>query len=275
MSQVRTPDAVTFPLPLPLRSVLPAFGLDIGVAIALSVSTMMAGLLGWAAWRGIQLAQAVEGAPDAAALQSQLGTPPVLFLIVMTLLSTGGTALVLYLWRRRATPAERRASAERLRRPGTWLWAAGAGLATFLFSSLMSAGARALGLDLQASNLDLIREGLARFPVFLALFAVVLAPLYEELLFRRVLFGRLWHTGWPGLGMALSSLVFALVHEMPGLNGKPAGSTVFLILVYAGMGAIFAWVYRRTGTLGAPIAAHILNNAIALAVLQVYGSAPV
>ena len=273
MSQVRTPEAAT--LPLPLRSVLPAFALDIGIAVALSVSTMMAGLLGWAAWRGIQLAQAAEGAPDVAALQSRLGTPPVLFLIVMTLLSTGGTALVLYLWRRRATPAERRGSAERLRRPGTWLWAAGAGLATFLFSSLMTVGARALGLDLQASNLDLIREGLARFPVFLALFAVVLAPLYEELLFRRVLFARLWQAGWPVLGMALSSLVFALVHEMPGLNGKPAESTAFLIVVYAGMGAIFAWVYRRTGTLGAPIAAHILNNAIALAVLQVYGNAPV
>ena len=70
-------------------------------------------------------------------------------------------------------------------------------------------------------------------------------------------------------------MIFALVHEMPGLNGKPAGSTAFLILVYAGMGAIFAWVYRRTGTLWAPVAAHILNNAIALAVLQVYGSAPV
>lgn len=273
MSQVRTPEAAT--VPLPLRSVLPAFGLDVGIAMALSVSIMMAGLFGWAAWRGIQLAQAAEGAPGATALQSTLGAPPVLFLIVMTLLSTGGTALVLYLWRRRATAAERRGSAERLRRPATWLWAAGAGLATFLFSSLMSAGGRALGLDLQASNLDLIREGFARFPVFLALFAVVLAPLYEELLFRRVLFGRLWHAGWPVLGMALSSVIFALVHEMPGLNGKPAGSTAFLILVYAGMGAIFAWVYRRTGTLWAPVAAHILNNAIALAVLQVYGSAPV
>ena len=31
----------------------------------------------------------------------------------------------------------------------------------------------------------------------------------------------------------------------------------------------------RTGTLWAPVAAHILNNAIALAVLQVYGSASV
>ncbi|WP_334179599.1 CPBP family intramembrane glutamic endopeptidase [Pseudoxanthomonas sp.] len=277
MSDVRTtPDvAPAAPTPLPLRSVLPAFALDVALAITLSFSTLMLGLFGWAAWRGVQLARQQAGSLDAQALQAQIGTPPVLFLIVMTLVSTGGTALVLYFWRRRATPAERLGSINRSRRPGTWCWALAAGLATFLFSSLMSAAGRAQGLDLEPSNLDVIKEGFARFPVFLALFAVVLAPLYEELLFRRVLFGRLWRAGWPVLGLVLSSLVFALVHELPGLNGKPVGSTVFLILVYAGMGAIFAWVYRRTGTLWAPIAAHILNNAIALAVLQVYGGASV
>jgi len=277
MSEARSlPDASeAMPVALPLRSVLPAFAVDVALAAAMSFSTLMLGLFGWAAWRGIQLAQQQGGAPDAQALQAQLGTPPILFLIVMTLVSTGGTALVLYFWRRRATAAERRESADRLGKPGTWGWALAAGLVTFLFSSLMSAGGRALGLDLEPSNLDMIRDGFARFPVFLALFAVVLAPLYEELLFRRVLFGRLWQAGWPVLGLVLSSLVFALVHELPGLNGKPMSSTVFLILVYAGMGGIFAWVYRRTGTLWAPIAAHILNNAIALAVLQVYGGAPV
>lgn len=261
---------------LPLRSVLPAFAIDVALAIALSFSTLMLGLFGWAAWRGIQLARQAGGAPDAQALQAQLGAPPVLFLIIMTLVSTGGTAVVLYLWRRRATLAERRASFDRLRHARTWIWALLAGVATFLFSTLMTAaGRQLLGLDLEPSNLDLIKDGFARYPLFLALFAVVLAPLYEEVLFRRVLFGRLWQAGWPVLGLVLSSLVFALVHELPGLNGKPAGNTLFLIAVYAGMGGIFAWVYRRTGTLWAPIAAHILNNAIALAVLQVYGGASV
>ena len=276
MSDVRTlPDTTaSTPPALPLRSVLPAFVLDVVLAVTLSFSTLMLGLFGWSAWRGVQLAQQSGGVLDAATVQSRLGTPPVLFLIVMTLVGTGGTALVLYLWRRRATPTERRASIDRLRLPRTWGWALVAGLATFLFSTLMSAGGRALGLDLQPSNLDLIKDGFARFPVFLALFAVVLAPLYEELLFRRVLFGRLWEAGWPVLGLILSSLVFALVHELPGLNGKPADSTLFLILVYTGMGGIFAWVYRRTGTLWAAIAAHILNNAIALAVMQVYGDVP-
>ena len=37
------------------------------------------------------------------------------------------------------------------------------------------------------------------------------------------------------------------------------------------MGAAFAWLYQRTGTLWAPIAAHALNNAIALAALVFLG----
>ena len=273
MSEVRPlSDAVEAkPAALPLRSVLPAFALDVVLAITLSFSTLMLGLVGWAAWQGIRIAQQQGGAPDAQALQAQLGTPPVLFLIVTTLVSTGGTALVLYVWRRRATPVERRESHDRLRLPGTWGWALGAGLATFVFSTVMSASGRALRLDLEPSNLDLIRDGFARFPVFLALFAVVLAPLYEELLFRRVLFGRLWAAGRPWLGMLLSGAAFAFIHEIPGTSGNGLPEILQLWLVYGGMGVAFAWLYRRTGTLWAAIGAHTLNNAIALTALVFFG----
>lgn len=255
-----------------LRATVSAFALDVVLAILLSFSTMMLGVFGWSAWRGVQLARQGNDL-NAVQMQSAIGTPPVLFLILLTLVSTGGAALVLYFWRRRATPLERSTSRAAARRVRTWWLALLAGVATFLLSSLMTWIGRELGLDLAPSNLELIEAGFAQYPVFLALFAVVLAPLYEELLFRRVLFGRLWQAGWPLLGLTLSSIVFALVHEMPGLNGKPLASTLFLISVYAGMGAVFAAVYRATGTLWAPIGAHILNNALALAVLQVYGGA--
>lgn len=255
----------------PLRDVLPAFALDVVLAVLLSFSAMLLGLFGWAAWRGVELAHAHGGMIDAQALRANVGAPPVLFLIMATLVSTGGTALLLYFWRRRATIIERGQSLANVRLARTWFWALGAGISTFLFSAIMSGCGRALGLELEPSNLDVIKAGFAQYPVFLGLFAVVLAPMYEELLFRRVLFGRLWHAGWPVLGLVLSSLVFALVHEMPGLNGKPPSSTLFLLFVYAGMGAMFAGVYRMTGTLWAPITAHILNNALALVVLQIYG----
>ena len=73
------------------------------------------------------------------------------------------------------------------------------------------------------------------------------------------------------LGMILSGCAFALAHEAPGLNGNGAAATTLLLVVYAGMGVAFAWLYRRTGTLWAPIAAHALNNALALGAMQLAG----
>lgn len=259
----------------PLRGPLLAFALDAALALVLMFSTMMACYFGWAVWRGVQLAARHGGTVDTDVLTAQLGTPGAVVLITMTLISMGGTALVLYFWRRRASIIERAQSSAAARRARTWAWAAAAGVATFLLSSLLTWCGRALGLEPNPSNLELIKAGFAQYPVFLSLFAVALAPMYEELLFRRVLFGRLWAAGWPTLGLVLSSAVFALAHEMPGLTGNPPLTTLFLLAVYAGMGAVFAGVYRMTGTLWAPIGAHMVNNALALAVLQVYGGPPV
>lgn len=71
--------------------------------------------------------------------------------------------------------------------------------------------------------------------------------------------------------MLLSSLAFALVHEIPGTSANGPLEIAQLWLVYGGMGAAFAWLYQRTGTLWAPIVAHGLNNAIALAALVFLG----
>ncbi|MEL1263472.1 CPBP family intramembrane glutamic endopeptidase [Pseudoxanthomonas putridarboris] len=262
---------IVVPPPLPLRGPLLAFGLDALLALVMMFALMMACYFGWALWRGVRLAMQHDGALAPDALAAQLGAPGALVLIVMTLISMGCTSLLLYVWRRRATPAERAHSFAAARRFRTWAWVLAAGVATFLLSSLLTWCGRRLGLEPNPSNLALIEAGFAQYPVFLSLFVVVLAPLYEEVLFRRVLFGRLWAAGWPVLGVALSSAVFALMHEIPGLTGNPPLTTVFLLAVYVAMGAVFAVVYRHTGTLWAPIGAHMLNNALALGMLQASG----
>ncbi|MBM7093286.1 CPBP family intramembrane metalloprotease, partial [Streptomyces sp. S12] len=99
-------------------------------------------------------------------------------------------------------------------------------------------------------------------------FAVLIAPAYEELLFRRVLFGRLWAAGRPWLGLVLSSIAFALVHEPPGLGTGRGWGVLVLWSVYATMGAIFAWIYRRTGSLWTPYLAHAGNNLVACLALM-------
>ena len=48
-------------------------------------------------------------------------------------------------------------------------------------------------------------------------------------------------------------------------------ATGVLWLTYGFMGAAFALVYWRTRTLWAPIAAHALNNAVALALVRLHG----
>lgn len=271
-------DAAVIPLPAltssptrpPLAKPLLAFALDAVLATVVMFALMMLFYVVWALARGVQLAARTGGALSPDALEAQLGVPGAAMLIAMTLISTGGAALLLYVWRRRASPTERAHSMAMARSARTWAWVSIAGLVTFALSTGITWIGREMGLEPNPSNLVLVEAGIAEHPVFLTLFAVVFAPLYEELLFRRVLFGRLWAAGWPVLGIVLSSLVFALAHEVPGLTGNPPLTTLLLIGVYAAMGAVFAIVYRATGTLWAPIATHMLNNALALGAMQVF-----
>src|SRR3546814_12113515 len=74
--------------------------------------------------------------------------------------------------------------------------------------------------DLQVpTNQPLIEAMGARNPALLLLVVALLAPAYEELLFRPVLFGRLWAAGRPLLGIVLSSVAFACMPELPGTGG--------------------------------------------------------
>lgn len=277
-----TPASMTPPLPpavpsSPRRpgSPLAGFLIDLGIgAVVLLSLSLISGLI-WGLYRGAIVGyQAAREGADASAvagLTQQLGQPGALAQILMALVATGGAALVLYFFRRRATPAERTLSFQAARRPSTWGWTLLVATGVIIGSNLIAWLAKQGGIEPVPTNLALMEQAMTRFPWFLALFAVVLAPAYEELLFRRVLFGRLWQAGRPLLGMLLSSLAFALVHEIPGTSANGPWEIAQLWLVYGGMGAAFAWLYQRTGTLWAPIAAHALNNGIALAALMFLG----
>jgi len=242
---------------------LAGFLIDVGLAALLMIVLSMFGGLLWLFYRA-----ATEGA---AALKDLAATPPPLEQILMALLATGGTALLLYFLRRPADATERRASLQAVARPSTWGWTALVALGVVLGSNGLSFLGGQLGIEPVPTNQELMSRALGEFPWFLALFAVLLAPAYEELLFRRVLFGRLWQAGRPWLGLVLSSLCFALIHEVPGTSANGPLQITLLWLVYGGMGAAFCWLYRRTGTLWAPIAAHAVNNAVALSALMLFG----
>ena len=226
------------------------FGADVLMTIGLMLVLSLVAGIAWALLQG-----------------GQGSDIPVLAQIAMAVVSTGGTAVLLYLARRRASEAEKNASLAAIYRPSTWGWAMAAGLLVFAGSNLLSFVVSQLGDMPQPSNLGLMSQAMDQYPWVLLVFAVVLAPFYEELLFRRVLFGRLATAGlvWPGI--VVTSLLFALTHEIPGLSGNGWLGTAQLWLVYGLMGTVFAWVYHRTGTLLAAILAHAINNGLALLVL--------
>lgn len=107
---------------------------------------------------------------------------------------------------------------------------------------------RDLGVD--ESTLGLIAGG------FLI---VIVAPISEEIFFRGFMFGALRTrlSLWPAA--AISASVFGLLHL--------SGGDITIVPPLLVLGLMFAWLYEHTGSLGPPIALHMLNNAVAFTVL--------
>jgi membrane protease YdiL (CAAX protease family) len=80
---------------------------------------------------------------------------------------------------------------------------------------------------------------------------VVLAPVFEELIFRGLLYGTLRVRLGPWLAALVSAAIFAFAHGY----GAAGFVSVFV------SGVLWAWAYERTGSLLPSMAAHVANNA--------------
>jgi uncharacterized protein len=90
--------------------------------------------------------------------------------------------------------------------------------------------------------------------------AVLIAPVLEELVFRGALHGALRSRVGVRPAAVVSSAVFALIH-LEIVTSSPA----FLVQLFL-LGLVFVWLYERTGNLVAPVAAHLVFNAISIAI---------
>ena len=249
----------------PSSGALRRFLFDLAVATAMVLGLSVAGMAAWMVVKAVAAAAGMAH-PEVDAVAGAIGQPGALAQMAVALFSTGGAALLLYFWRRPAGAGERQASWRALARASTWGWIVLAVAAVIVAGQLGSRLGDWLGVEAEPTNEAMVQDGMAGFPWAMAVFAVLLAPMYEELLFRRVLFGRLWQAGRPWLGLALTSIAFALLHELPGTQGWR--ESLPLWFVYGFMGMAFAGTYWRTGSLWAAIVAHALNNAIALFALS-------
>jgi membrane protease YdiL (CAAX protease family) len=93
--------------------------------------------------------------------------------------------------------------------------------------------------------------------VYMCAFAILIAPVAEEILFRGILYPAIKQAGHPRVALWSTSLVFGAIHF---------DIVIFLPLVILAM--ILVFLYERTDNLLAPIVAHSLFNTINVA--QVY-----
>ena len=92
--------------------------------------------------------------------------------------------------------------------------------------------------------------------IYLGIFAVVIAPLAEEFVFRGLLFSSFKKAGWSKCGWVVVSLLFAAIH---------GSAPIFLpLFVFA---LALTWLYETTEGLLAPVMAHGIFNAGNLAIL--------
>jgi len=92
--------------------------------------------------------------------------------------------------------------------------------------------------------------------LYMGLFAVVLAPVAEEFVFRGMLFPFVRQLGFPRLAWLGVSALFALIHF---------DAAIFIPLFVLALG--LTWLYVKTGNLLAAITAHAVFNAVNLVLL--------
>lgn len=91
---------------------------------------------------------------------------------------------------------------------------------------------------------------------FTLISVVILAPIFEEMIFRGRLYNIFHHNGSPLTAASLSALAFGMVHLEP-----------IVIIEALIVGVVFSYFYIVRCSIIAPIILHMCNNALAYALL--------
>lgn len=117
---------------------------------------------------------------------------------------------------------------------------------------------RLLGIKPGSENTEHLVEIARRTPWFILVTSII-APILEEIVFRKILFGALYKRFNFFIAAIISSLVFAAVH-----------AEFVHLLIYTSMGLVFAFLYAHTKRIIVPIAAHVMMNTIVVLVNIVF-----
>lgn len=127
-------------------------------------------------------------------------------------------------------------------------------VATMAISYLGDLGLKANNIESTANN-QAIQQLTSGFSLpLLLLFAVIFAPIVEEIIFRAGIMTYVFDSK-PLLGLVASTLMFGLMHSP---------TNFFSWFIYGGMGFVLAFVYHKTKRLELVIIIHMIHNALAI-----------
>lgn len=110
------------------------------------------------------------------------------------------------------------------------------------------------GIEPGSENTEVIMELTRSAPIFLIVPAII-APILEEIVFRKIIFGSLYKRMNFLLAALISSFIFGIIH------GEPVH-----LLIYGSMGFVFAFLYAKTKRIIVPIIVHMAMNSITVIV---------
>lgn len=96
-------------------------------------------------------------------------------------------------------------------------------------------------------------------PVILILRVTVIAPIYEEVIFRGILLKGMANKINPKLALVVSALFFAMAHM-----NIPQGINAFLL------GLLIGAIYLNTGSIYLCIFAHFINNSLGISISEAF-----
>ncbi|GEM_PF-3196548 len=202
-----------------------------------------------------EIEQALEDRGRIYTSGAQLGNVMTLSQWALPVLALG----VFLVWRRRET-------AHPDFQPVSTGKAMGMGLGTFFVWTLVSIPLLlllAMLVGLENPGGQAMAEALQLDPWLIA-YAVIGAPLGEELLFRRMGYRLFLNRGFPIIGALATSGAFAAIH-LQYFEGTGADVVVYPTTVFV-LSLLLSWLYARTGRLLAPLVAHMCVNGFAVGI---------
>ncbi|MBO9131421.1 CPBP family intramembrane glutamic endopeptidase [Bacillus sp. 165] len=168
-------------------------------------------------------------------------------------------ALLIILFLLRKDIQDRHLDRSRADMSGTIGWMIG-GVFLALIAQMVAANIEVhlLNIKAQSENTKNLIEIVTLTPWFI-LVTSVLAPILEEIVFRKILFGTLYKRTNFFIAAILSSLIFAAVHF-----------DFTHLLIYTSMGFVFAYLYVKTKRIIVPIMAHVMMNTFVILIQVVF-----